>query len=199
MGTPQLGVRDRRVLSVGALTISLLVGLSRGLPALRAWERARMTEARTVALQLAELRNGVESLPLMRESLVVRRARLAAIDSLLPAGASPSAVAAAIASILEQSADDNAVKLTNLQLRADSTVRVGLVRVSVRLSGVTDVSGLAGLLRSIEAAETPLVVRDLSVSQPEPAAPDSRPEALRFDVLVAGIGRISPNTRGTRE
>ncbi|HTI62343.1 MAG TPA: GspMb/PilO family protein [Gemmatimonadaceae bacterium] len=199
MGTPQLGVRDRRVLSVGALTISLLVGLSRGLPALRAWERARMTEARTVALQLAELRNGVESLPLMRESLVVRRARLAAIDSLLPAGASPSAVAAAIASILEQSADDNAVKLTNLQLRADSTVRVGLVRVSVRLSGVTDVSGLAGLLRSIEAGETPLVVRDLSVSQPEPAAPDSRPEALRFDVLVAGIGRISPNTRGTRE
>jgi type II secretion system (T2SS) protein M len=199
MGTPQLGVRDRRVLSVGALTISLLVGLSRGLPALRAWERARMTEARTAALQLAELRNGVASLPLMRESLVVRRARLAAIDSLLPAGASPSAVAAAIASILEQSADDNAVKLTNLQLRADSTVRVGLVRVSVRLSGVTDVSGLAGLLRSIEAAETPLVVRDLSVSQPEPAAPDSRPEALRFDVLVAGIGRISPNTRGTRE
>lgn len=199
MGTPQLGARDRRVLSVGALTISLLVGLSRGLPALRAWERAQMTEARTAALQLAELRNGVASLPLMRESLVVRRARLAAIDSLLPSGASPSGVAAAIASILEQSADDNAVKLTNLQLRADSTVRVGLVRVSVRLGGLTDVSGLAGLLRSIEAAETPLVVRDLSVSQPEPAAPDSRPEALRFDVLVAGIGRISPNTRGTRE
>lgn len=199
MGTPQLGARDRRVLSVGALTISLLVGLSRGLPALRAWERAQMTEARTAALQLAELRNGVASLPLMRESLVVRRARLAAIDSLLPSGASPSGVAAAIASILEQSADDNAVKLTNLQLRADSTVCVGLVRVSVRLSGVTDVSGLAGLLRSIEAGETPLVVRDLSVSQPEPAAPDSRPEALRFDVLVAGIGRISPNTRGTRE
>lgn len=199
MGTPQLGARDRRVLLVGALTISLLVGLSRGLPALRAWERAQMTEARTAALQLAELRNGVASLPLMRESLVVRRARLAAIDSLLPAGASPSAVAAAIASILEQSADDNAVKVTNLQLRADSTVRVGLVRVSVRLSGVTDVSGLAGLLRSIEAGETPLVVRDLSVSQPEAAAPDSRPEALRFDVLVAGIGRISPNTRGTRE
>jgi hypothetical protein len=199
MGTLQLGARDRRVLSIGALTVFLLVGLSRGLPALHAWERTRTTEARTAVVQLAELRNGIESLPLMRESLLVRRARLVAIDSLLPAGVSPSAVAAAIAAILEQSADDNAVKLTTLQLRADTSARVGLARVSVRLSGVADVTGLAGLLRSIEAGETPLVVRDLSVSQPDPAAPDSRPEALRFDVLVAGIGRISPSVRGARE
>jgi len=199
MGTLQLGARDRRVLSIGALTVFLLVGLSRGLPALHAWERTRTADARMAVVQLAELRNGTSSLPLMRESLFVRRARLAAIDSLLPAGASPSAVAAAIAAILEQSADDNAVKLTTLQLRADTSVLGGLARVSVRLSGVADVTGLAGLLRSIEAGETPLVVRDLSVSQPDPAAPDSRPEALRFDVLVAGIGRISPSVRGARE
>lgn len=195
----RLGARDRRVLLVGALTISLLVGLSRGLPALRTWEQDRAMTARAAVEQLAEARVGLGALPLLRDSLMVRRARLAAIDSVLPAGPSPSAVAAAIASILEQSADDNAVKLTTLQLRADTTVRAGLVRVSVRLGGVADVTGLAGLLRSIEAGETPLVVRDISVSQPDPAAPDSRPEALRFDVLVAGIGRVLPSARATRE
>ena len=197
--TPRLAARDRRVLSIGAVTISLLVGLSRGLPALRAWQRDQSTEARTAAERLAAVQNWIRLLPTTRETLLVRRARLATIDSALPAESSPSGVAAVIASILEGFADENAVKLSTLQLRADSTVHAGRVRVSVRLGGVTDVTGLAGLLRSIEGGETPLVVRELSVSQPEPTAPDSRPEALRFDVLVAGIGRIEPAVRGTRE
>lgn len=195
----QLGARDRRTLVGGAVIVSVLVGSSRGLPALRAWTEDRTGRAQAAAEQLAAVKQGMERLPALRESLVVRRARLAAIDSVLPAESTPSGVAAAVASALEDFADDNAVKLTTLQLRADTTVRAGRVRVSVRLGGVTDVAGLAGLLRSIEAGETPLIVRDLSVSQPEPAAPDSKPEALRFDMLIAGIGRISRGAREARE
>lgn len=194
-----LGARDRRVLVVGASTISLLVGLSRGLPALRNWDHNRTAEARASAEQLADARHGIRLLSALRDSLRVRRVRLAAIDSALPAESSPSAIAATIASELEDFADDNGVKLATLQMRADTMVRFGRVRATVRVGGVTDVTGLAGLLRSIEAGETPLVVRELSVSQPDPAAPDSRPESLRFDLLVVGLGRIATSAREARE
>jgi len=194
-----LGARDRRVIVIGAVTISLLVGLSRGLPALRSWVQNRTAEARASAEQLAEARNGMRLLTALRDTLRVRRERLSAIDSVLPAQSSPSAVAATIASELEDFADDNGVKLATLQMRADTTVRFGRVRATVRLGGITDVTGLAGFLRSIEAGETPLVVRELSVSQPEPAAPDSRPESLRFDMLVVGLGRIAASAREARE
>ena len=195
----QLGRRDRRTLVIGAATVSVLIGLSRGLPALRTWMRDRTARARAAAEQLASVQSGIRRLPVLRESLLVRRARLAALDSVIPAASTPSGVAAVVASILEGVADENDVKLTTLQLRADTAVRAGRVRVSVRVGGVADVTGLAGLLQAIEAGETPLVVRDLSVSQPEPVAPDSKPEALRFDISVAGLGRIAARHRETRE
>ena len=197
--SPQLGRRDRRTLVIGVATVSALIGLSRGLPALRAWMRDRAAQARAAAEQLAAVESGIRRLPALRESLVVRRARLAALDSVIPAESTPAGVAAVVASILEGIADENDVKLATLQLRADTTVRAGRVRVSVRVGGVADVTGLAGLLQAIEAGETPLVVRDLSVSQPEPVAPDSKPEALRFDISVAGLGRIAARHRETRE
>ena len=197
--SPQLGRRDRRTLVIGVATVSALIGLSRGLPALRAWMRDRAAQARAAAEQLAAVESGIRRLPALRESLLVRRARLAALDSVIPAESTPAGVAAVVASILEGIADENDVKLATLQLRADTVVRAGRVRVSVRVGGVADVTGLAGLLQAIEAGETPLVVRDLSVSQTEPAAPDSKPEALRFDMSVAGLGRIAARHRETRE
>lgn len=197
--SPQLGRRDRRTLVIGVATVSALIGLSRGLPALRAWMRDRAAQARAAAEQLAAVESGIRRLPALRESLVVRRARLAALDSVIPAESTPAGVAAVVASILEGIADENDVKLATLQLRADTTVRAGRVRVSVRVGGVADVTGLAGLLQAIEAGETPLVVRDLSVSQPEPVAPDSKPEALRFDISVAGLGRIAARRPEVRE
>ena len=63
------------------------------------------------------------------------------------------------------------------------------------MTGVTDITGLAGFLRVVESGETPLVVRELSVSQPEPAAGDAKPEALRIEVLVASIGSIKSESR----
>jgi hypothetical protein len=179
--------------------LSALVGMSRGVPPFRAWAEGRSRQAQELAAQLAEGQGGARMLAALHDSLRARRARLAAIDSTLPAESSPSAVAAALASALEDLADDHGVKLASLQLHADTILRAGRVRVSVRIGGVTDVTGLAGLLRSIDAGETPLAVRELSVAQPEPAAPDSRPEALHFDMLVVGLGRIGMPAAEARE
>jgi hypothetical protein len=129
----------------------------------------------------------------VRDSVRARQARLVALDSSLLFGASPSAIAADLASVLEDLADDNASKVTAMQLRADTVATAGLARVEVRITGIADVAGLAGFLHAIEADATPLVVRDLSVSQPEPTAGDAKAEALRVDMLVAGIGTIRPD------
>ena len=81
--SPQLGRRDRRTLVIGVATVSALIGLSRGLPALRAWMRDRAAQARAAAEQLAAVESGIRRLPALRESLLVRRARLAALDSVI--------------------------------------------------------------------------------------------------------------------
>ncbi|HSQ31483.1 MAG TPA: GspMb/PilO family protein [Gemmatimonadaceae bacterium] len=186
----RIGRRDQRTLGVGVVTIGLLMSVARGIPAIRAWEADRLREARETATQLASIRVGRRQLSALRDSLAARRARLASVDSTLLSGASTSAIAAALASSLEDQADRNAMKITALQIRADSVARGGMTRVDVRLSGITDVVGLAGLLQSVEGGAMPLVIRELDVSQPEPAAADNRAEALHIDVLVSGVGLV---------
>jgi hypothetical protein len=183
--------RDQRTLGAGVITIASLIVVARGIPAIRAWEADRLREAREAATQLAAARVGRRHLSALRDSLAARRARLASIDSTLFSGASTSAVASALASTLEDLSDHNAVKVTSLQIRADSVPRDRMTRVDVRLSGITDVVGLTGLLQAVEGGTMPLVIRELDVSQPEPTAADSRPEALRIDVLVSGVGLVT--------
>src|SRR5215211_2950642 len=190
-----LSPRDRRTLVVGSCTVLSLITVAKGLPALRAWETQRAGEAEAAAEQLTSLREGLRVLPALYDSLRVRRLRLAALDSVLVFGESPSAVSARLAAKLEELADDNSIMVTALQLRSDSVVTNGLARIEVRVAGVTDITGLGGFLRAVEGNVTPLVVRDLSVSQQEPTAADSKPEALRIDLLIASVGWIKSAVR----
>jgi hypothetical protein len=185
-----LSQRDRRTLVVGLGAVSSLFTIARGVPALRSWEADRKAEAQSARQQVDALRDGLRILPALRDSVRARQARLVALDSSLLAGASPSAIAADLASTLEDLADDNALKVTAMQLHSDSVAAAGIARVEVRITGVTDVTGLAGFLRAVEGGATPLVVRDLSVSQPEPTGSDAKAEVLRVDMLVASIGTI---------
>ena len=188
--TLSLSDRDRRTLVGGLGAIAMLFTVARGVPALRQWESDRASEAATAAQRLGQLRAGIASLTRLQDSLRARRTRLAAFDSVLVAGASPAAVAAGLASFLSDLADDNTVKVNAMQLHSDSIVKAGFARAEVRVSGVTDVEGLAGLVHAIEGAATPLRIRDLSISQPDPGAPDGKPEALRIDLLVETIGAV---------
>ena len=187
-----LGVsrRDQRTLAVGAATIALLVAGGRGVPALMAWQDRQSAAAESAGSELARVRAGAKLLPVLRESLSVRQTRLAQIDSVLLTGPTPAAIAADLASSLKDLADDTSVRVTGLQLRADSVAVAGLVLAEVRLTGITDVTGLGGFLREVEGGRMPLVVRELTVSQPDPAGSSTKAEALRMDMLVVGIGSI---------
>ena len=190
-----VSARDRRLLIFGSTVIGSLIGLARGIPAVRAWERQKLDDAATTTADLATARNGRRMLPILRETLSARRARLAALDSGLLSGQSPSAAVADLTAALEQFMTDARIKVSALQISTDSASPVGVVHVRVRIAGTGDVIGLAAFLRAVEGGDTPLVVRELVVAQPDPAGADSRPEALRIEALIEGIAIIRREAR----
>lgn len=192
-GESSLTRRDRRTLFIGVMTIGGLATLSRAVPSVQAWTEERRAEAAAAADQLALSRRAAGLLSSLRDSLRNRRSRVAAVDSLLIRGSSVSMATAGLASILEDLADDASVKVNALQMRADTSARQGLTRVAVRMTGTADVAALAAFLRGVEGGDRLLAVRDLTISQPDPAAPDSKPEVLRIDVLVEGLGFVRPD------
>lgn len=182
--------RDRRLLMIGGSVIGTLITVARGLPALRAWEQRQVSAAATLAADLAAIREGRRALPMLRDSLAARRVRLAQLDSTLLAGQSPATAAAALTEAVEELAAASRVKVGSLQIHTDSAPPGAITHVRVGLVGVTDVTGLAAFLRAVEGAETPLVVRELVVAQPDPLAPSSKPETLRVEVSIEGIAIV---------
>jgi hypothetical protein len=185
-----LSARDRRTLIVGGSMVGTLFVLGRGLPLLRQWQASQLAEAATLTSDLAAARSGARLMPSLRDSIRARQMRLAALDSSILSGSSPSAAAAGLASTLEDLADESSVKISAMQLQADSAGPGALVHVGVRITAMADVYGLLALVRAIEGGSQLLAVRELAVSQPEPAAPANKVEALRLDLTVVGLARI---------
>ncbi len=187
--------RDRRTLLVGASVVAGLLVFARGVPALRGWTAEQVAASAQATQLLAASSISIAELSAARDTLAARSARLAAIDSVLPRVASASIAVSELASRLEDLADSCRVRVAGIQLRPDSVASVGFVEVSARVNGTTDVAGLAALLHAIAASEQPLAARELTVTAPEPNAPPSKPEALRFDLVVAGLARSEGKAR----
>lgn len=181
--------RDRRTLVVGVSVIVGLFAAAKGVPAIVAWQRDQSVASLRANQLLAAASVDPRELRVARDSLARRRARLQAIDSVVPTVTSASEAVARLASALEDLADSCSVRVSSLQLRPDSATSSGFTEVSARLNGVADVAGIASLLHAIAASEQPLVVTELAVTAPDPMAPADKAEALRFDVLVSGLAR----------
>jgi hypothetical protein len=190
-----VSARDRRTLILGGSAIGSLFALGRGLPALIRWQSTRIGEATAAVSDLMNARAGRRVLPALRDSVRAREARIAVIDSTVVTGPTPSAAAARLASALEEMADEARVNVSAMQLVADSATAGGVTHVGVRLTGVGDVYGLLALMRAVEGGEALLAVRELAISQADPAAPSAKAEALRIDMMVVGLARIAADGR----
>jgi len=78
-----------------------------------------------------------------------------------------------------------------MQLHADSAGPGALAQVAVRVAATADVYGLLALLRAIEGGNAMFAVRELNVTQPEPAASRNKPEMLRLELMVTAVARIT--------
>jgi hypothetical protein len=187
--------RDLRALGRGVLVIGSIIGVGRGVPAWRRWEQAVRADAGVTAHNLAVVEAALGQLPKMRDSVMSRRVQLDALASRVFETVSVEEATAALAVYVSDQATDASVKVNSVQLRPDSVFSPeGFARVAVRLNANGDVRGLASLLGAIEGDSLLLAVRELLVNQPEPAAPDTKPEALRFELLVEGLA-MHPRVR----
>ncbi len=193
-----LSPRDRRTLTIGGSTLLLLLTLGKALPAYREWSGARRDEALLVLRREADAAQGARMLAPMRDSLRARRARRAARDSSLVQGRNVPEAGAALAGIISDLAEEQSVRLVSMQVRPDTIAKTALLRVAVRVSGVADAAGLTGLLREIEGGERVLAVRELSVTQPDAAQPETKAEALRFELVVEGLAAVPKGNAGGR-
>lgn len=184
---------DARVAIVGAGCIALILAGGKGLPAWRHWHTAveqHHLDARVGLLRVQQLVAGARS---TRDALDRATGSYLSLSPAFLKGRSPDEGAAALAALVSDAAEDNGVHLASLQPRADSARASLLVPVTVTVSGTGDSRGVTGLLAELESGAPLVEVRDVTISQPDPAAPADHMEALHMDLTVRGLFRRIPD------
>ena len=184
--------KDRRTLAIGLATVGTLLVLGRGLPAWRRWEADARSAAVASANQLEVMQSAITTQQGTRRTALALRRQLDSLSDVYPSASSATVAGAELATFISDLGDESGVRVGSASVKPDTIVRSTFARVAVRISATGDAEGLAEYLRAIESSPQLLAVRELSVSQSDPGAPDSRAEALHFELLVEGLVRVIP-------
>ena len=187
--------RDRRTLLVGVSIVAGLVALAKGVPAWRSWDAGIRASAAEMVGEAARAGRSVRALPAVRDSLIARNERYLALAEQVVPGDGPTSAAGELATFVSGTATAADLAVGALQVRVDTAGRgIGdrtagspFARVSVQGDLTGDAHGLTYFLSAIEDGPYLLAVRELAITQPEPAAPADRPEMLRVQFVVEGI------------
>jgi hypothetical protein len=192
-----LGARERRALTIGAVTMLGIVLLGKGIPALHEWESGERAGAEQAVSELAALRRTLETGDRVRNRLARTSAELVRLDSSVLHSTSPAEAASTLAMLVNEFADSASIHLGAVTVRSDSSFTRGFATATVRATATGDVEGLMTFLQFIEDGDITLGVRELTVTQPDPAAPSSKPETLRFEVVIRALVRNPDNPTGS--
>jgi len=183
-----LGTRDRRALTLGAATVLIALVASRGAPTwYAALERAR-EESASAARSSRDARSLLSSLPMMRDSLIARRATLLGALPVVTSAADANAAASSLSGAVSRAAADAGLATIAVSLRPDTIVVRGLSRPRVSLEARGDVSGLMQFLLLLEAGPPLMRVVEMTVTQPDPIG-EARAEELRIMLVAEGVAR----------
>jgi hypothetical protein len=185
--------RDRRALTVGVVSILILVALSRGLPAWSSWRHQAGEDALSTTAERARAEALLTIRRAIGDSLAARNERFVSLAPKLLSGGSPAAAGATLAGLVSGAAATTGVRLGAVQIRPDSASPNAFTRISVRADATGDVRGVTKMLSALERGPTLLAVRSLSIDQPEPAATNDHMEALRVTLVVEGL-MLTPHT-----
>jgi|GEM_PF-959082 len=179
--------RDRRALLVGAVTVLLMVVLSRGLPAWSSWQRRMREDARVARTEAARAEALLGIGRAIEDSLAARDERYVALAPKLLGGESPAAAGATLAGLVSGAAASSGVRVGAVQIRPDTGSTGAFTRVTVRADATGDIRGVTKMLSTLERGPALLAIRSFSIDQPEPAAANDRMEALRVTLEVQGL------------
>ncbi len=187
---------DRRTLLVGAVIVATILLLGRGLPRVRAWEASGLAAAAAAERAVGYARRTVAlDAAIQSAAAIEERIQATAAPALFP-GQTPDEAAAGLIRLLGEEADAAGVRITSNAVRADTMFEEAYAIIAARVIATTDVRGLAEWLHQLERGPMLLRVRELTVTQPDPAADDRMPESLNISALVEGLARPGPALGG---
>lgn len=186
--------RDRRALTIGGTILAVAFLLVRGIPLWLALLDGAQTVAERETRALADARALIAAAPRLRDSLNVRRARYLAIAPDIIASESPDAAVARLSGIVSSAASSAGIALNSLSLSADTGLRRGFGRPTVRGEARGDISGLTQFLLLVETGPPLLRVAQLTVTQPDPIG-SAHAEELRIAFEIDAVSLAVPVRR----
>lgn len=197
MKGPGLERRERRVLVAGAVVIAAALTATRGVPAWWRWTQGVRASASETEVEAARVERSVGLLPATLDTLEQRKERFVALAPDLLSGRDATQAAVALTALVSQAAQAAGMQLGALSVSHDSAGDGLLKTVAVRGDARGDVHGVMAFLGTLERGPLLLAVRDLAISQAEPAAPASRPEELRVQFRVEGLAFVPDTLDGS--
>jgi hypothetical protein len=173
--------RDRRVLAVGGLIVLAALVLRAGSAGV-AHARAALEQARERTALAARAQVLVAEGPVRQARLRERARAMVDLAPALVGGSSAPEAAAALAGELNAAAARHRVAVSRLDPLA-GTATGAVVPVDVRIQAESDLAGVYGLVREIEAGPLLLAWVELAISGQEA---DGTVERLRLDGTVRG-------------
>ena len=190
--TSGISAHDKRVLIVGAVLMTMILGGSRIAIRITQWSRGVRTTSASLVADLARQEASIRMLPRTRDSLIARRVRLATMDSTILSGDTPVFAGASLAELVSDAADASTAQLGNVQVRTDSTAHGAFVALRVQASVTGDVSAVIRFLSKLDSGPKHLALRDVGISVQDVgdhSAVPQRREGLRADFVVEGLAR----------
>lgn len=179
--------RERRTLIVGAALVMTMITLSRGLPAWRVWNDDAVRAAAEITAEAARAEASVHALRTTVDSLVARRERFEALAPKLVGVGSEAAIAGSLSLLVSGAARSAGVHVSSIHVGHDTAEDAVVRRIWASADLEGDTRGIATLLARLEGGPKLLSIRELSITQPDPAAPADRPEALAVRVRIEGL------------
>ena len=183
----QTGLASPGVLLLGGAVIGVLLALSHGYPAWKDWLRRSSAAASELTAEVQRAEWSVEHARMVADTLDARRRRLAALAPAVIRASSPALAAGSLADLVSELAATAGVRLASVQLRAESATPGAFEQVAIRASGVGDLRPVVEFLIALERGPPLLAVRELSITQPEPAASADLAQQLRVDLTVEAL------------
>jgi len=190
MSASMLSPRDARVLALGSVVVLLLLAGGRGVPAMLSRAAEHRRNAAETAGRAAQAEWSVRNAERTRKALGQVRVQLAAYDSALVDGTTPSGASAELAALVSDAASGAEARIGSIQLAADTLAgRAALARVTARVSVSGDLMAIALMLQLLEEGPQLLAVRELSLVPSQAGAVHAPSETLQAELLVEGLFR----------
>lgn len=178
--------RDRRAIALGAGIILASATLGRGAPLWKQWVNETRDQAWQAQTRAGRLRVVARARAQLASAVAGASREYLALAPRLLDGNTPATAGASLLAMVSNAVIGAGLQVGSIQSSGDSAGR-RFARVAVRGEATGDVKGLTEFLKTLETGPVITGVRELSIDQPEPGAPNEQSEALRIQFVIDGI------------